>query len=119
MKFIIVLALFLAAVNALPSQVTQPLTDDIVNHINSLHTTWTAEKNKFHSWSLKSFKKLLGVPLSHIGKPSRLPAIEHNVDAQAIPDEFDSRTNWPNCPSLKEVRDQGSCGSWYTNNIFY
>ncbi len=26
-------------------------------------------------------------------------------------DEFDSRTQWPNCPSIQEVRDQGSCGS--------
>ena len=26
-------------------------------------------------------------------------------------DEFDSRTQWPNCPTIQEVRDQGSCGS--------
>lgn len=28
-----------------------------------------------------------------------------------LPDEFDSRTNWPNCPTIQEIRDQGSCGS--------
>jgi cathepsin B len=28
-----------------------------------------------------------------------------------IPTSFDPRTQWPNCPSLKEVRDQASCGS--------
>lgn len=29
----------------------------------------------------------------------------------AIPDEFDARTAWPNCPTIGEIRDQGSCGS--------
>lgn len=28
-----------------------------------------------------------------------------------IPAEFDSRTAWPNCPTISEIRDQGSCGS--------
>lgn len=28
-----------------------------------------------------------------------------------VPDKFDSRENWPSCPSLKEVRDQSNCGS--------
>lgn len=28
-----------------------------------------------------------------------------------LPDDFDSRTNWPNCPTIQEIRDQGSCGS--------
>jgi cathepsin B len=114
MKFIIVLTLcVVAAVSALPNnKLAAPLSDEIVAHINSLHTTWTAEVNKYHSWSLKNFKKLLGVPLSAIGKPSSLRTLVHEIDEQAIPDQFDSRTNWPNCASLNEVRDQGSCGSW-------
>lgn len=29
----------------------------------------------------------------------------------ALPDEFDARTAWPNCPTIGEIRDQGSCGS--------
>lgn len=28
-----------------------------------------------------------------------------------IPTEFDPRVQWPNCPSLNEIRDQGTCGS--------
>lgn len=28
-----------------------------------------------------------------------------------LPDEFDARTQWPNCPTIQEIRDQGSCGS--------
>lgn len=29
----------------------------------------------------------------------------------ALPDEFDARSAWPNCPTIGEIRDQGSCGS--------
>ena len=32
-----------------------------------------------------------------------------------LPDEFDSRTEWPECPSIGEVRDQGACGSCYVS----
>jgi len=28
-----------------------------------------------------------------------------------LPKNFDPREQWPNCPTLKEIRDQGSCGS--------
>lgn len=28
-----------------------------------------------------------------------------------LPDNFDARDKWTNCPTLKEVRDQGNCGS--------
>lgn len=28
-----------------------------------------------------------------------------------LPEEFDARANWPECPTIQEIRDQGSCGS--------
>ena len=28
-----------------------------------------------------------------------------------IPKNFDARTNWPQCESLRAIRDQSSCGS--------
>nr|1SP4_A Chain A, Cathepsin B [Bos taurus] len=28
-----------------------------------------------------------------------------------LPESFDAREQWPNCPTIKEIRDQGSCGS--------
>jgi len=41
-----------------------------------------------------------------------LPVRYHNIDASdPLPDSFDARTQWPDCPTIKEVRDQGSCGS--------
>ena len=37
--------------------------------------------------------------------------VHTGFDIAAIPAEFDSRTAWPNCESLREVRDQSDCGS--------
>lgn len=28
-----------------------------------------------------------------------------------LPENFDARSNWPYCPTIQEIRDQGSCGS--------
>lgn len=33
------------------------------------------------------------------------------IDASDLPENFDSREQWPNCPTIGEIRDQGSCGS--------
>jgi len=61
-----------------------------------------------------------GVPVSHIKrlcgvlkdpKGPTLEPIEHVVNLDAIPDEFDSRKKWSNCPTIREIRDQGNCGS--------
>jgi hypothetical protein len=46
-----------------------------------------AEKSKFHSMKLESFKKLLGVPLEHIGKPSKLEKLVHE-NVQELPGTF-------------------------------
>ncbi|CAH2323019.1 cathepsin B [Pelobates cultripes] len=31
-----------------------------------------------------------------------------------LPENFDSQEAWPNCPTIREIRDQGSCGSRWT-----
>lgn len=105
MKIIICITLLVSVASAINIQgkLLAPLSDDMVNYVNKVKTTWKAEKSKFDSWSLKSFKKILGVPLNYIGKPSRLEVIEHQVDLSALPVEFDSRTQWPNCPTIGEV----------------
>ena len=38
-------------------------------------------------------------------------------EAVAIPDSFDARQEWSECPSTKEIRDQGSCGSCWVSLI--
>ena len=110
MKFILVLFAVLAVASCKPGDnpLIKPLTQEMIDYVTKVGATWKAGPNKFNDWSLKAVKKLLGVPASHIGQPSRLPKLLHKVPA-ALPDNFDARTNWPNCPSIAEVRDQGSC----------
>jgi len=80
---------------------------------NKFNTTWVAGPTKFDEWSMVSIKRLMGVPL-HALKNSLitkdLEVFKHE-QVKDIPDSFDSRDQWPNCPTIKEIRDQGNCGS--------
>ena len=69
-----------------------------------------AGRNFHHRMPLSYFKYLMGVhPDSKLHLPEKM--IHEIPEGFKFPDNFDSRTNWPNCPTIKEVRDQGSCGS--------
>jgi len=39
------------------------------------------------------------------------------VQVGDLPETFDARDQWPNCPTIREVRDQGSCGSCYVSSF--
>ena len=55
---------------------------------------------------------LMGV-LPH--KTSHLPIKHHGTETAVVPDNFDGREYWSYCPSLKEIRDQGACGSCWVS----
>lgn len=87
-----------------------PDSKEMINYINNqARTTWKAGHN-FEGTTVAHIRHLLGVLPSPNGY--NLPIIEHDgVGTEQIPDSFDSRQQWPNCPTIKEIRDQGSCGS--------
>lgn len=107
MKACIVLFAFLAVGFALPKRM-KPLSQDMIDYINSVNTTWKAGPN-FEGWTIKQVKGLLGAWLKP-GKELGLKVLTHKV-IKDLPENFDARENWPGCPTIKEVRDQGSCGS--------
>jgi cathepsin B len=83
----------------------------LVNKVNALATTWTAGLNEgsaISGASREQIKKMLG---SRKGGP-KLPVkkFEATVD---LPDNFDSRVNWPLCPTIQAVRDQSACGTCF------
>jgi cathepsin B len=82
------------------------LSSNLVNEINLLQTTWKAAPSKFMSWSTESIKRLMGVRPEYFEQHKHLEVLEHEVPND-LPDNFDAREQWPNCPTLKEVRDQG------------
>ena len=46
-----------------------------------------------------------------------LPVKYHDTENVVVPENFDGREYWSNCPSLKEIRDQGAChASWVSQS---
>jgi cathepsin B len=88
-----------------------PESDELISYINNkVKTTWKAGRNFHPNVTIGYLKRLQGVlPDPNNERPPLL--LHSNVDVKAIPTTFDARTQWPNCPTIKEVRDQGNCGS--------
>uniref|UniRef100_A0A8C6KP43 Cathepsin B n=4 Tax=Nothobranchius furzeri TaxID=105023 RepID=A0A8C6KP43_NOTFU len=83
-----------------------PLSSEMINSINKANTTWTAGHN-FQNVDLSYVKGLCGTILNG----PKLPEVVHDTEGTKLPDSFDPRQQWPNCPTLQQIRDQGSCGS--------
>lgn len=107
MKIALILLGFVAVGLAHPPRIT-PLSQQMIDYINNLDTTWKAGPN-FKGRTLDEVKSLMGTWITP-GRKTGLPEM-HRYDIKDVPDTFDARTQWPNCPTIKEIRDQGSCGS--------
>ena len=95
---------FAAAANA--RGIKPFLTTDFVHKINAAQTTWTASPSKFMTWSRESIQRLMGVRPEYAAQHKLIKPIEHDVPND-LPTNFDAREQWPNCATIKEVRDQG------------
>lgn len=97
------------AVNKKPSH--KALSQELVDYVNSQKTTWVAGHNdRFRDVPLSTLKRMNGV-LPSIAKQPELVMKHPARMLRDLPKEFDARTQWPNCPSISEIRDQGACGS--------
>ena len=117
----IILLFFVLSLSSLSKcdQVTsKSLLIDFIN--KKTNATWRAGPSKFDDWEMAAIKRLMGVPMAFMDRiTENLEVVEHEVTD--LPDQFDPREQWPDCASLKEVRDQGSCGKvskLKTGNVF-
>jgi len=110
---IVLLAALVGLAAAGTSMPYHPLSDEAIAHINSHKSTWKAGRNFAPDISMKYIRRLLGVRRDPKPAELELPQLEVSEDLRAspIPKNFDARQKWPNCPSISEIRDQGSCGS--------
>merc|ERR1712203_924682 len=85
------------------------LSEHFIEKINSANSTWTAGRN-FHPETSHNFlKTLMGVhPMAHKHLPPPKPSL---FGGEGLPENFDPREKWPECPTIREIRDQGGCGS--------
>ncbi|OZC10896.1 papain family cysteine protease [Onchocerca flexuosa] len=87
---------------------------ELIDYVNSNQKLWKAGANKFNLYSDQVKYGLLGVNnLNNLkqlvkGKKNLSPTRHFDVH---IPESFDAREEWPECASLRNIRDQSSCGS--------
>lgn len=84
----------------------------LVDYVNRRQNLWTAKLNeRLDSYSEGVKWGLMGVNNVH----NSIKALKHQSKTRfldmEIPKNFDSRQNWPQCQSLRAIRDQSSCGS--------
>lgn len=60
----------------------------------------------------------MGVHKTNSDYPKLEELLSYSDTPLNLPENFDARENWPHCPTIKEIRDQGSCGSCWVNNSF-
>lgn len=87
-----------------------PLSEENIAIINQKATTWKAGKN----FEIQDWEKVKKLASGLLHRPSSekksYRSNPHNAD-EDVPESFDAREAWPNCDSLKQIRDQSSCGS--------
>jgi cathepsin B len=107
MKCFVIAAAILALASA-KSIKFNPLSDEHIDHINSLGTTWKAGRNWDPETPIESLRNKLG---SLKGSMEGVPIQVKSIKATDIPDTFDAREQWPDCPTISDIRDQADCGS--------
>ncbi|CAN8001239.1 unnamed protein product [Ixodes hexagonus] len=86
-----------------------PLSDQMINFINKINTTWKAGRNFDKSTPMSYIRGLMGVhPKS---KEYRLAEYVHEEIPEDLPESFDARVKWSHCDSIHLIRDQSACGS--------
>ncbi|PIC14502.1 hypothetical protein B9Z55_026793 [Caenorhabditis nigoni] len=104
MNFILKLILILLSINGFFSQ---NLTgQDLVNHINEIQNSWRAEYSPISEVEMKF--KVMDIKFSEVS-PKDEPLI--TVQGVNVPISFDARDHWPNCKSIKLIRNQAYCGA--------
>ena len=108
-KKTIMLVAVLAAVSCQLDMMRSINDENMIMTINQSGSTWEAGVNeRFADMSLHTAKRLLGALKTT--EEQRLP-YKKVIKRNDLPENFDLRAKWPQCESLKEVRDQSTCGS--------
>ncbi|KAL1473484.1 hypothetical protein MTO96_038634 [Rhipicephalus appendiculatus] len=110
MKVPVVWALFVVAVHGLvmvPPDMA-PMSDEMINFINNLNTTWKAGRNSYKNVPKKCSTSLEGALPEDEG--FRLPLKDPEEIPSHLPEYFDTRETWSSwCQSVSVIYNQGGC----------
>ena len=98
-----ILLILLSLIAAGNCQQFNTSSQEFIDYINNLNTTWTAQMN---------FPNMTDAQLPRCGSILIQNTSVHEVQMkQQIPQEFDARTRWSNCQTIGLIHQQGECGS--------
>lgn len=90
--------------------------EDFINEINSKQNLWTAGKN-FRNRHFSDYRGLLGGKKTPEHILRTVPVIEHEIIGDELPESFDAREKWPECPTIGEIKDQSACEAGWVSYI--
>jgi len=105
----LVIALALVAAVAFAEEIA--VSTKMIREINQRQKLWRASHNHITRLPKSQARSLLGLNMKNLEHNSWEKKVYSAAEVANAPDEFDSRTNWPNCASMKDIRDQRQCGS--------
>ncbi|CAB61032.2 Cathepsin B-like cysteine proteinase 3 [Caenorhabditis elegans] len=85
----------------------------LVDHVNTVQTSWVAEHNEISEFEMK-FKVMdvkFAEPLEKDSDVASELFVRGEIVPEPLPDTFDAREKWPDCNTIKLIRNQATCGS--------
>ena len=76
-----------------------------------MQSSWKAAHNPITQMPRSEARKLLGVNMEKLRPYTMYQQTFTPEQIAAAPESFDSRTQWSQCPTIREIRDQKHCGS--------
>jgi Cysteine protease len=107
MKFVVAVALIAAVAFAEEIAVSSKL----IREVNAKQTMWKAAHNPITRMPKSEARRLLGVDLKNLRSYNWRKQEFTAAEIAAAPASFDSRTQWPSCSTMNDIRNQKHCGS--------
>lgn len=87
------------------------VSDSVIRKVNRAQSLWRAEHNEITRLPKEEARKLLGVDMEGLRAYTWRAQEFTAAELAATPAVFDSRQQWPQCDTMRQIRNQKHCGS--------